>query len=186
MKTETTSQQPGTASGKTGTVYWFTGLAGAGKTTLGRLFYARLRQNRPNVLFLDGDVLREVFGHPAAHTLEERRALAMQYARLCRMLSDQGLDVVIATISLFHEVQEWNRKHLGAYREIFVRAPLEVLLERDQKQLYSRAQRGEISQVMGVDLPVEEPRNPDLILDNDGRRPPEALVEMTLATFKLQ
>ena len=91
------------------------------------------------------------------------------------MLSEQGIDVVCATISLFRECQEWNRTHIARYCEIYLRVPMEVLVQRDQKQLYSRALRGEITDVMGVDLPVEEPSRPDIVIDNDGVTPPAAL-----------
>ena len=96
----------------------------------------------------------------------------MRNARLCRMLSEQGIDVVCATISLFRECQEWNRAHVARYCEIYLRVPMEVLVQRDQKQLYSRALRGEITDVMGVDLPIEEPSRPDIVIDNDGRQAP--------------
>jgi adenylylsulfate kinase-like enzyme len=159
-----------------GTVYWFTGLSGAGKTALGKLFFSHVRAQKPNVVFCDGDALREVFAPDAGHGLAERRKLAMSYARLGRMLADQGMDVVCATISMFHEVRDWNRAHIPRYREIYVQVPIEVLIQRDQKGLYSRALRGEIGDVMGIDLPIEAPRNPDLVVENDGSASPEAIV----------
>jgi adenylylsulfate kinase-like enzyme len=89
------------------------------------------------------------------------------------MLADQGLDVVCATISMFRECQEWNRANIVNYREIYLRVPMQVLMARDQKQLYSRAARGEMLEVMGVDLTADEPRNPDAVVENDGRMSPE-------------
>lgn len=67
-------------------VYWITGLSGAGKTTIGKLLYQKLKQNFPNTVFLDGDVMREVFGADLGYTESERRKCAMRYARLCAML----------------------------------------------------------------------------------------------------
>jgi adenylylsulfate kinase len=160
-----------------GCVYWFTGLSGAGKTTLGRLFHERLQAARPNAVFLDGDVLREVIGDDLGHSYDQRMKSAMRNARLCKLLSDQGIDVVCATISMFHECQRWNRKHIPCYREIYLRVPMQELMRRDQKQLYSRAQLGEVRHVWGVDIAIEEPENPDLIIDNDGTRSPGELVE---------
>lgn len=160
-----------------GTVFWFTGLSGAGKSTLGELFAHRLRQEGRVVVFLDGDVLREVFGASNGHTLEDRREVAERNSRLCRMLSGQGVDVVIATISLFQEVHQWNRQHMAAYREIFLEVPWEELRRRDRNTLYSRAERGELQDVVGVDLPWDRPTDPHLVLVNDGSRAPEELVE---------
>jgi adenylylsulfate kinase len=166
-----------------GTVYWFTGLSGAGKTTLGKLFFAQLQAQKPNVVYCDGDTLREVFGQDLGHGLDDRLKLALRYSRLCKMLADQGLDVVCATISMFHEVREWNRANLPRYKEIYVRVPIEVLIQRDQKGLYSRAQRGEVTDVMGIDLPVEAPANPDMVVDNDGAEPPETIVARIVLAF---
>lgn len=164
-------------SPRPGRVYWLTGLSGAGKTTLGSGFFHHLKTIKPNVVYLDGDVLREVFGGTRGHTPEERKALAMSYSRLCKMLAEQGIDVVCATISLFHEVHDWNRTNLPSYTEVYIKVPIEVLIQRDQKQLYSRALRGEVEHVMGIDVAIEEPREPDIIIENSGTRPPEKVLE---------
>lgn len=104
-----------------GRVIWITGLSGAGKSTLAHAVVARLRALSQAVVMLDGDELREVFGAAAQnsrnHGRDGRLALAMQYAHLCRVLAQQGLTVVIATISLFREVHAWNRHHLPGYFE---------------------------------------------------------------------
>ncbi len=163
---------------KPGRVFWFTGLSGAGKTTIGRLFFGLLRARNAAAVLLDGDILREVFGSDLGHSREDRLKSAMRNSRLCKTLSDQGIDVVCATISLFRECQEWNRAHLPGYHEIYLRVPMKVLLERDQKQLYSQALRGEVKDVMGVDLPVDEPVRPEFIIENDGSQPPEWIAEM--------
>ena len=109
---------------------------------------------------------------------------AMRNARLCRMLSDQGVDVVCATISMFRECREWNREHIPSYREIYLRVPIETLIERDQKQLYSQALRGEIRNVMGVDIEIEEPESPDVIVANDGSHAAEMVVDHVLRELK--
>jgi adenylylsulfate kinase-like enzyme len=152
-----------------GTCYWITGLSGAGKTTLGRAFHQHLRmQGRDNLVYLDGDTLREVFGNQLGHSPAERHQLAMSYARMCRMLTEQGIDVICATISMFDEVRTWNRDNIESYVEVYLDVPIEVLKQRDQKQLYSRALRGEIKHVMGIDEPAAPPVSPDIVICNDG------------------
>ncbi|MBI2339380.1 MAG: adenylyl-sulfate kinase [Deltaproteobacteria bacterium] len=177
-------KQEARINGRHGTVFWFTGLAGAGKTTIGKLFYRRLKKNRQNAVFLDGDVLRRVFDSPLDHSLAHRRKIAARNARLCKVLSDQGIHVVCATISLFRALHAWNRAHIRNYREIFVRAPMKVLIKRDAKKLYSRALRGKIRNVMGIDLPAEEPKNPDAIIDNDGTQTPASLARFLFSAFE--
>jgi adenylylsulfate kinase len=159
----------------TGTVYWLTGLSGAGKTTLGVRLCERLRAEGRTVVFLDGDRLREVFGSDLGHSAADRRQSAMRNARLCRLLSEQGIDIVCSTISLVHACQRWNRSNLPKYCEIYLRAPLDVLRRRDSGGLYSAAARGEVANVVGVDLPMEAPEHPDVILDNDGGLSPDEM-----------
>lgn len=159
-----------------GTVYWFTGLSGAGKSTLALLFCERLRAEGHCVALLDGDRLRDVFGGDLGHSIADRRASAMRNSRLCQLLAEQGIDVVCATISLFHDCQDWNRANLTNYQEIHVRASRETLEARDPKGIYSRARAGELRDVIGIDLPAEEPRSPDVVIDNDGVRPADDVV----------
>ena len=159
-----------------GTVYWFTGLTGVGKTTLSRIFCKTLRETERPVVLLDGDTLRGELYDGFGYSLDQRKKLAFRYGRLCRLLANQGVDVVCATISLFHDVQRWNRANITNYREIYITAPIEVLVERDHKGIYKAALAGERSDVMGVNLAVEAPETPELLIDNDGTRTPEQLL----------
>jgi cytidine diphosphoramidate kinase len=149
-----------------GHLYWITGLAGAGKSTIGSALYERIHATKPNVVFLDGDALRSVFGSLHGHTLEERKLLGLSYARLCKMLTDQGHDVVCATMSLFKDVQDFNRANISRYHQIFIDCEMEELVLRDQKGIYSKALRGELSDVMGVNLPFDRPEDCALVIDN--------------------
>ena len=150
-------------------VVWITGLSGAGKTTLAQAIVKHLRDNGQDVIFLDGDELRDILNRPLnnvqSHDRESRLALAMQYAQLCRMLAMQGVIVVIATISLFKEVHRWNRKNLPGYFEVYIKVPLEELRRRDPKSIYQRFNSGEIKNVAGLDLKIDEPLNAHLIID---------------------
>jgi adenylylsulfate kinase len=155
-------------------VVWITGLSGAGKSTLAHEVVTRMRNDGKPVVMLDGDALREVFGAIAAnaqnHGREGRLALAMRYAHLCRVIAAQGLTVVIATISLFREVHTWNRANLPGYFEVYLNVPVEELRRRDPKGIYRRFDAGDLNNVAGLDLPVDEPEAADWIVDFDPER----------------
>ena len=155
-------------------VIWITGLSGSGKSTLASHLVELLRAHGEPVVFLDGDELREVFAATVTsvenHGREARLTLAMQYAKLCRVLSSQGLTVVIATISLFREIHEWNRANLPGYFEVYLHVPLDELRRRDPKKIYRRFDAGELKYVAGLDLPVDLPDFPDMIIEFDSEQ----------------
>lgn len=155
-----------------GTVYFFTGLSGAGKTTLGGLFHQRLKAVKPNVVLLDGDEIRPVFGEDSGYTQAERLRWAGRIFRMARFLAGQGLDVVVCSIAMFEETRQWNRAHIPQYKEIYIRVSGETLRRRNQKGLYTSEKN-----VVGVDLPFDEPRHSDIVIDNEGDRTPLAIVE---------
>ncbi len=163
-----------------GRVYWITGLSGAGKTTVASALYQIKRKNNENIVFLDGDALRKTIANDLGYNSEERFMAAMRYSRLCKMLSDQDINVIIATIAMFHSIREWNRINIKDYKEIYLKVSFEVLEKRNQNKLYSGAKNGAISNVVGIDLAVEEPRNPDLIINNNGIYTVSECVDMIL------
>ena len=150
----------------TATVFWVTGLSGAGKSTISHLLAKRMRAANMPVLELDGDVLRAIFSDATGHAPSDRLKLAHSYARLCREVAMQGIPVICATVSMFHEVRNWNREHIPGYREIYLRVPVDELKARDPKGLYAAFGRGELKNLVGLDLPAELPENPDLTIDN--------------------
>ena len=154
-----------------GTVYFFTGLAGAGKTTIGGLFYQKLKAQKPNVFLADGDQTRSIFGR-SGYSTEARLDAARRGFRLWRELTEQGIDVVVCSIAMYREIQQWNRENIENYREIYIRVTRETLYRRDQKQLYSSGRK----EVVGVDLPYDEPQDADVVVQNDGQETPEEIV----------
>lgn len=184
-------------------VYWITGLSGAGKTSIGKLLYEKMKPKYPNTVFLDGDVLREVFGNDLGYTRGERIKCAMRYARLCKMLQEQDMNVICCTISMFDTVRDWNRRNIRNYREIYVKVSMGELTRRNQKGLYAvsvetfmekRAEEGqkdtnspemENQPVAGIQVAVEEPKNPDMILENEGNISLSELVNRIAEKFEI-
>lgn len=143
------------------------GLSGAGKTTLSNVLYEQLKPRLPNLVRLDGDVIRTVFANDVDHTVAGRRRNAERLSGLSKFLADEGIHVVAAVLSIFPEWQAWNREHIADYGEVYVKASMETLKRRDTKGLYAKAIRGEIPNVVGLDIPFPEPAAPDLVIEND-------------------
>jgi len=161
----------GPPSAQSGTVFWITGLSGAGKTTVGRELWSRLRSAGRAAVFLDGDVIRDAIADDLGHSGDDRRQSARRNSRTCRLLADQGLDVVCSTISMFHEVRRWNRENIVGYREIYLRVPMHELERRDPKGIYARARSDKPANVVGIDVPAEFPDAADVVLDSPDSTP---------------
>ncbi|MGE5491998.1 MAG: adenylyl-sulfate kinase [Actinomycetota bacterium] len=170
-----------------GRVIWITGLSGAGKSTLATALVQRMNTRGETAVLLDGDELREVFGAastPHGHDRSARLALAMQYAHLCRVIASQGFTVVIATISLFKEVHSWNRAHLPGYFEVYLKVPVEELRRRDPKDIYRRFDEGNLKNVAGLDLPIDEPDNADCLIEHAPDQSVPALADQLLSLLE--
>jgi adenylylsulfate kinase-like enzyme len=156
-------------SNNKGRVIWVTGLSGSGKSTLANQVVTRLRATGQTIVMLDGDEMRAVLGATKSnsenHGREARLALAMQYAKLCKLIADQGVTVFCSTISMFEEVHSWNRKNQPSYFEVYLKVPLSELRKRDPKGIYKRFDSGELKNVAGLDLPVNEPKHPDILFE---------------------
>lgn len=154
-------------------VIWLTGLSGSGKTTIGRHILSLWRRSSPNTAFVDGDDVRRILAitnDDTAFTLEGRREVAERIAAICSWLDAQDIHVVCSTISLFDDLHEANNRKFSKYFEVYIDVPMETLARRDDKNLYAPAYRGEIHNVMGVDLPFSPPKAPDMVIDNSEDR----------------
>ena len=145
-----------------GAVFWLTGLAGSGKTTLAKELVRQLKRQKSNVIHIDGDDMRYVLGEGHAYQKKDRVKLAYIYSRLCKTLSDQGHDVVCSTISLFKEIHQYNRQLFEQYYEIYIECDMQELYKRNQKGIYNKTE----SDVVGVSVDYDHPEDCHLILNN--------------------
>lgn len=149
---------------KCGFVFWITGLSGTGKSENGARLVEFLRANGRPCILLDGDDIRAIVDNEDADSLsrEGRLKLSMRYVRLCRLLASQGVDVVIATISLYSELHAQKSREIPSCCTIYLDVPIEELKRRDPKKIYARYFANEISNVAGLDLEVEPPPDPQI------------------------
>ncbi len=146
-------------------VIWITGLSGAGKTALCDALHDRLKPFLPELVLLDGDAVRGLFGNNLGFSEDERKQQIGRIQGLARMLSDQSLVVLVGALYAHPDLLAWNRKNFAAYFEIHLDAPLELVKRRDGKGLYAGAAIGTIKDVVGVDIPYHAPEAPDLRID---------------------
>ncbi|ADU51742.1 sulfate adenylyltransferase [Thermaerobacter marianensis DSM 12885] len=164
-----------------GVTVWFTGLPGAGKSTLAREVAARLRQRGLPVEVLDGDVLRQGLCRDLGFSPDDRRRQVERAAWVAGTLTRHGIITLVAVIAPYRDSREQARREIGDFLEVYVRAPLEVLVARDPKGLYRKALAGQIQGFTGVDAPYEEPERPDLVCDTSR----ETVAESTARVLQL-
>ena len=154
-----------------GFTIWFTGLSGAGKTTLATAVAAELVRRGLKVEILDGDEVRTNLSKGLGFSKEDRDTNIRRIGYVCRLLSRNGIGVIAAAISPYREVRNEVRSLIEAegvaFIEVFARCPIEVLAERDVKGLYKKALAGEIKEFTGVSDPYEEPDSAEMVLETD-------------------
>ena len=147
---------------------WFTGLSGAGKTTISKLVEAELNQRRNRLEILDGDVVRENLSKGLGFSKEDRDTNIRRIAFVADLLSRNGVPVITAAISPYQEIRDEARELMGPrFIEVYIEASVETCAERDVKGLYEKAFKGEIKEFTGVSDPYEEPTSPELVVDTE-------------------
>lgn len=147
---------------------------------MGKMLYEYLKNRKSNIVLLDGDMVRDAFANDLGYSREDRLKCAMRYSGLSRLLTNQGIDVICCTISMFDEVRGWNRDHIENYVEIFLDVPMDILQKRNQKNLYQDVKEGKFSNVVGMDLKLQLPQNPDIRIVNDGKESLEEVFEILI------
>lgn len=150
------------AANQRGVTVWFTGLSGAGKTTIRMAVEEKLRAQNYALEVLDGDIVRENLTKGLGFSKEDRDENIRRIGFVSHLLTRNGVIVLVSAISPYRDIRDEVRQKIGDFVEIFVNAPLAVCEDRDVKGLYKRARAGEIKQFTGIDDPYEAPLNPDI------------------------
>lgn len=164
-----TSAEQTAKNGQSGLVVWFTGLSGAGKTTLAKSVECQLRKRGYRTVLLDGDKLRADLCSDLGFSMEDRSENVRRASVVARMMAETGLICLVALISPFRADRLRARCGMpaGSFMEVFVNAPLSVCEDRDTKGLYRRARSGELVDFTGISSPYEPPENPEVEVLSD-------------------
>jgi adenylylsulfate kinase len=158
-----------------GFTLWFTGLSGAGKTTVSEIVEKELRKRIGSVEVLDGDIVRTNLSKGLGFSREDRDTNVLRIGFVATLLTRNGVGVIVSAISPYKEARDMVRRDIGDdFIEVFVDAPLEVCAERDVKGLYKKAYAGEIPAFTGVSDPYEPPAAPELTLRTNEEEPEES------------
>lgn len=149
-----------------GFTLWFTGLSGAGKSTISERIYDRLKTEGAKVELLDGDIVRTHLSKGLGFSKEDRDTNVRRIGFVSELLSRNGVIALVAAISPYREIREEVRGRIGNFVEVYVHCPIEVLADRDVKGLYRKALAGEIDSFTGVSDPYEPPENPEVAVDS--------------------
>ena len=169
-----------------GFTLWFTGLSGAGKTTISEIVEKELRERFGKVEVLDGDIVRTNLSKGLGFSREDRDTNILRIGFVAELLTRNGVGVIVSAISPFKEARDQVRRNIEEdFIEVYVDAPLEVCAERDVKGLYKKAFAGEIAQFTGVSDPYEPPAAPELHIKTDEEEPRESARRVILKLDEL-
>jgi len=161
-----------------GFTLWFTGMSGAGKSTISGLMERQLRELGARVEVLDGDVVRTHLSKGLGFSKEDRDENIRRIGFVCELLSRNGVIAMAAAISPYREVRDEVRGRIPNFVEVYVTCPVEVLAERDVKGLYKRALAGEIPHFTGITDPYEPPLNPEVTVNSSTEAPEESVAKI--------
>ena len=167
-----------------GFTVWFTGLSGAGKSTVAEMLYHELRARQMKTEILDGDVVRQNLSKGLGFSKEDRDTNVLRIGFVAELLTRNGVAAICCPISPYRETRDQVRAAIGEFVEVYVHATLDELSQnRDPKGLYKKALAGEMKGFTGVDDPYEVPERPELVLDTMVESP-EGSLQRTLTRLQ--
>ncbi len=159
-----------------GFTVWFTGLSGAGKSTIAEMLYHEFQARQMKTEILDGDVVRQNLSKGLGFSKEDRDTNILRIGFVAELLTRNGVATICCPISPYSKTRDQVRAAIGQFVEVYVHATLDELSQnRDPKGLYKKALAGEIKGFTGVDDPYEVPKHPELVLDTMVESPQESL-----------
>ena len=159
-------------------VIWITGLSASGKTTLSKAFEKEYKSQIPNMVLLDGDVIRQLYGNDIGYEESDRKIQIQRIQSLAAFLEQQGILVVVAALYANERILQKNRELFDEYYEIYLKAEISSLQKREIKEIYKQALEKKMSHVVGVDIPYFEPVDPFMLFRVEDGLSPDVMAKM--------
>ena len=150
---------------KNGTLFWITGLSGSGKTTIAETIKKTITERYGHTLTISGDDLRKLFNYNK-FSRKNRLKYALSYGKFCKHITNNGINVIFSTVSLFDKVRKWNKLNINNYIEIYINTDIKIVIKKRKKFFY----KGNYKNIVGKNLKAEFPKSPDIIIQNDFKK----------------
>ena len=144
-----------------GIVFWITGLAGSGKTTIAEKIKKNISNKYGPTVTMSGDDLRKIFNFKK-FTRKDRLVYALSYSKFCKRITDSKVNIILSTVSMFHKVRKWNRTNISNYVEIYIKSDINTVIKQKKKFFY----KGNYKNVIGKDIKPEFPKSPHITIKN--------------------
>jgi adenylylsulfate kinase-like enzyme len=143
-------------------IIWITGISGSGKTTIAQRIISKYKKHLPNLVNVDGDLVREFFGEDLQYDEVSRVKQIKRIQKICKFLEKQELILIVSALYSNPELMQWNRKHFLKYYEIYLDASIDLVKKRDPKSLYQKFREGKEKNIVGIDIPWQAPEKYNL------------------------
>tara|TARA_B110000008_G_scaffold279933_1_gene329751 strand:- start:3689 stop:4219 length:531 start_codon:yes stop_codon:yes gene_type:complete len=148
-----------------GILFWITGLSGSGKSVISKKIRAQIRKNYGKTIVLSGDDIRNIF-NLKGYSYQERLTTVLKYCKLIKKITSQNINVIFSVIGMIDEIRIWNKKNQKNYIEIYIRTNVKKIIKNKKKKIYLN----NASQLVGIDIKPEFPKNPDIIIENNFKK----------------
>ena len=167
-------------------IIWITGISGAGKTTLAKELIKKIKEKYNNVLSIDGDIIRELFGNDLGYDIESRVSQIKRIQRLALFLDKQEIIVVVSALYSREDLLNWNRENFKKYFEIYLDVSLKLVTQRDVKGIYKKFHNGQEKNVVGLDIPWNAPLKYDLSINMDKLPTVQEIIDQILKKINIK
>lgn len=147
---------------KKGIVFWITGLSGSGKSTIGDMIFNGINKEYGKTIIIHGDDIRNIY-NLKNYTRKKRLNLGKSNSNLCKLISNQGINIIFTTVGLFNELYKYNRTNIENYVEIYINSEIKTLIKNKKKNFYKHKTKF----IWGIDIKPEFPKNSDIVINND-------------------